>query len=296
MMPNRGRSSPWNDARRRRARTTLRGLRALAPVLVVACGTQSAPGAGVWEAAGAVDLAHYEIVDLTHAFDRNTIYWPTAPYHFEMDTLAWGETEGGWFYSAFLFRSPEHGGTHLDAPIHFARDGQAVDQVPLERLLGPAVVIDISHKAQEDRDYRLTVADVTAWERDHGPVPGGAIVLLRADWDRFWPDARTYLGTAERGQVAARNLHFPSYGAEAARVLVEERGAAALGADVASIDYGASTDFPVHRLIMGQNVPGLENLAHLDRLPPMGATVLALPMKIAGGSGAPVRVIALVPR
>lgn len=259
---------------------------------VTACQRPADAGAD----APALHLERYEVVDLTHPFDGRTVYWPTAPFAFELDTLSYGDTEGGWFYSAFQFRAPEHGGTHLDAPVHFARGRHTVDQVPLDRLMGPAVVIDVSARAENDPDYRLTVSDLTAWEAEHGTVPRGSIVLLRTGWDRFWPDAGRYLGDAGRGEAAAQNLHFPSYGEDAARVLVEERGVSALGADVASIDYGQSRDFPVHRIIMEENVPGLENVAHLNRLPATGATVIALPMKIAGGSGAPLRVIALVPR
>jgi kynurenine formamidase len=239
-------------------------------------------------------LAHFDIVDLTHAFNAQTIYWPTSPSTFSLDTLAWGETTGGYFYSAFAFSTPEHGGTHLDAPIHFAAGQHTVDALPLERLLAPAVVIDVSQQADADADYRLTADDVRAWESRHGPVPAGAIVLLRTGWSRHWPDRRAYLGDDTPGD--ASRLRFPSYGEEAARLLVEERSVGALGADVASIDYGRSTDFMVHRVAAARNVPGLENLTLLERVPATGAYVIALPVKIEGGSGGPVRVVALVPR
>ncbi|HUG01001.1 MAG TPA: cyclase family protein [Longimicrobiales bacterium] len=244
---------------------------------------------------GAVlDLERIRLVDLSHAFDENTVYWPTSPSRFELDTLSYGDTPGGYFYSAFTIATPEHGGTHLDAPIHFARGGDTADRVPLDRLVAPAVVIDIGDAAAADPDYMLSVQDVQAFEAEHGRVPENAIVLLRTGWDARWPDAAAYLGDDTPGD--ASNLHFPSFGEESARLLVEERGAAALGADVASIDSGRSTDFPVHRLAMARNVPGLENLANLSELPPTGALVVALPMKIAGGSGGPLRAIALVPR
>lgn len=241
-----------------------------------------------------IDVDRSAIVDLTHAFDERTVYWPTSPSAFELDSLAWGETEGGWFYSAFAFSTPEHGGTHLDAPIHFARGGQAADEVPLERLVGPAVVIDVTERAAQDRDYLLTRDDVVRFEQEHGRIAPGTIVLLRTGWSRFWPDRAAYLGDDTPGD--ASNLHFPSYGEDAARLLVEERQVAALGADVASIDAGASTDFAVHRVAAAANVPGFENLTNLDRLPATGAVVVALPVKIAGGSGGPLRAIAFVPR
>jgi kynurenine formamidase len=242
----------------------------------------------------AIDLTRLQMVDLTHPLDSTTLYWPTAPSQFRLERLAFGPTPGGFFYAANAFATPEHGGTHLDAPIHFHEGGAAADAVPLERLIAQAVVIDVADRAAADPDYRLTPEDVAGFERDHGSIPAGTIVLLRTGWSARWPDAKRYLGDDRRGD--ASNLHFPSYGVEAARLLVEQRRVAALGADVASIDYGRSTDFMVHRLAAAQGVPGLENLTNLDRLPPTGAVVVALPIKIAGGSGGPARVVALVPR
>jgi kynurenine formamidase len=241
-----------------------------------------------------VDLARVELVDLTHALDSATLYWPTAPSRFELERLAYGPTPGGYFYAANRFSAPEHGGTHLDAPIHFHEGGLTADRIPLDRLIAPAVVIDVSAQAAGEPDYRLMPADVEAFEREHGPIAAGSIVLLRTGWSARWPDARAYLGDDRPGD--ASNLHFPSYGVEAARLLVEQRRVAALGADVASIDYGPSTDFLVHRIAGEQGVPGLENLTNLDRLPATGAVVAALPIKIAGGSGGPARVVAFVPR
>jgi kynurenine formamidase len=260
---------------------------------VVAGAVVAVPGTSAG-ARAALELSAYELVDLTHPFNRETLYWPTSPARFELDTLAYGPTPGSYFYSAFALSTPEHGGTHLDAPIHFADGGHTVDQVPLERLVAPAVVLDVAARAEADPDHRLSADDVRAWEAEHGRIPEGAIVLLRTGWSRYWPDPLRYLGDDTPGD--ATNLRFPSYGEGAARLLVEERGVAALGADVASIDYGRSTDFRVHRIAAARNVPGLENLNALDRLPPTGAIVVALPVLIEGGSGGPARVIALVPR
>jgi kynurenine formamidase len=239
------------------------------------------------------DLASAEIVDLTWSLGPDTLYWPTSPSRFELEVLHHGPTEGGYFYSAHRFCTPEHGGTHLDAPIHFGEGKHAADEVPLERLIGPAVVLDVRALAAADPDYRLTPEAVHAWEAEHGRLPEGAIVLLHTGWSARWPDAARYLGDDTPGD--ASNLHFPSYGAEAARLLVAERGAAVLGVDTASIDHGPSKDFRVHRIAAAANVPGLENLKDLHRLPPRGAWVVALPMKIEGGSGGPVRVVALLP-
>ena len=252
--------------------------------------------AGVSSAAGAqrIDMSAARIVDLTHSFNAQTLYWPTSPTAFKLDQLSRGQTEGGWFYSANSFSTPEHGGTHLDAPIHFSEKGQTSDLIPIDKLIGPAVVIDISARSSADPDYRLTRDDVLAFERKHGRIRQGTIVLLRTGWSTRWPDRKRYLGDDTPGD--ATRLHFPSYGEDAAKLLVEERGVEALGADVASIDYGQSKDFIVHRIAAARNVPGLENLTGLDQIPPVGATVIALPMKIEGGSGGPVRVIALLPR
>jgi kynurenine formamidase len=241
-----------------------------------------------------MDLSAFRLVDLTHPYNAQTLYWPTSPTRFQLQQLAYGMTPGGWFYSANAVASPEHGGTHLDAPIHFAEGRLTADRIPLEKLVAPAVVLDVTRQAAEDPDYRLTPEDVAAFEREHGTIAPGTIVLLRTGWSSRWPDAKAYLGDDTPGD--ASNLHFPSYGEEAARLLVEERRVAALGVDVASIDYGPSQDFVVHRIAAAADVPGLENLTNLDQLPPTGALVIALPMKIEGGSGGPVRVIALVPR
>ena len=241
-----------------------------------------------------IDLARSELVDLTHAFNQQTLYWPTSPARFKLDELAYGPTPGGFFYSAYMLSTPEHGGTHLDAPIHFAQGAHTSDQIPLNKLIAPAVVIDITTQSQRDRNYRLTVADVEAFEKQHGRVPAGAIVLLRTGWSKYWPNAKQYLGDDTPGD--ASKLSFPSYGVEAARLLVEQRKVGALGADVASIDYGASTDFMVHRIAMGANVPGFENLTNLERVPTTGAVVIALPMKIEKGSGGPLRAVAIIPR
>lgn len=245
-------------------------------------------------AAQALDLSRYELVDLTHPFNPQTLYWPTSPSRFKLERLAAGKTEGGWFYAANAFSAPEHGGTHVDAPRHFSESGLPTDRIPLRRLVAPAVVIDVSSRAAENPDYRLTVEDVRAFERRYGRIPAGSAVLLRTGWDARWPDAKAYLGDDTPGD--ASKLHFPSFGPEAARLLVEQRGVAAIGVDVASIDYGQSRDFMVHRIVAARNVPGFENLAHLDALPPTGAVLVALPMKIEGGSGGPLRAIALVPR
>ncbi len=243
---------------------------------------------------GSVDLETARVVDLTHTFDARTLYWPTSPSSFALTPLSHGRTEAGYYYSANAFCAPEHGGTHLDAPVHFSESGHAVDEIPVRDLIGPGVVIDVTRETAEDPDYRLTAERVRRFEAERGTIPKGAIVLLRTGWGRHWPDRKTYLGDDEPGR--ADRLHFPSYGEEAAVLLVRERKVGALGVDTASIDFGPSREFPVHRLAGAAQIPGLENLAGLEDLPETGAVVVALPMKIGGGSGGPLRIIALLPK
>ena len=241
----------------------------------------------------AIDLATSVIVDLTHAYNEKTVYWPTEKATFKLETRAFGRTAGGYFYAAFAFCMPEHGGTHLDAPLHFAEGRESTDRVPLGRLMGAAVVVDVTAQAGRDRDYRVSREDVERFEQAHGRIARGTIVLARTGWSRHWPDRKAYLGDETPGD--ASRLHFPGFGEGAARLLVEDREVATLGIDTASLDHGPSTDFVVHRVAAARSVPGLENLTGLERLPPRGATVIALPMKIEGGSGGPVRVVALLP-
>ncbi len=242
----------------------------------------------------ALETDAYRLVDLSHSYGENTLYWPTSPTAFEKQQLAYGISEGGWFYSAYSVCTPEHGGTHIDAPMHFSASGISTEKIPLESLIAQAVVIDVSNRAAADRNYRLTAEDVAAFEKEHGEISAGTIVLMRADWSEHWPDAMAYLGDDTPGD--ASQLQFPGFGAEATKILTEERKVAMLGVDTASVDYGKSHDFIVHRIGAAQGVANLENLTNLDQLPATGATIIALPMKIEGGSGGPARVVALVPK
>lgn len=232
-------------------------------------------------------------VDLTHSFSAQSIYWPTDTAGFQLEELAYGPTPGGWFYSSYRYASAEHGGTHLDAPIHFAEGRQANDAIPLSNLIGPAVVIDVS--AQAHPDYLVSVEDLTGWEATHGPIPDGAIVLLRTGWGSRYADRAAYLGTDLTGAEAVPQLHFPGLGPEAAQWLVDNRRIDAVGIDTPSVDYGQSTDFRSHVILYEQNIPGFENVANLEALPPSGSLVVALPMKVAGGSGGPLRIVAYLP-
>ena len=233
------------------------------------------------------------IIDLSYAFDSETVYWPTAqPFRLEKDFE--GETEQGYYYSAYRYSAAEHGGTHIDAPVHFARGRYSTDKIPLEQLIGPAVVIDVTRQCERDRDYRITIEDFLLWERRQGRLPSGTIVLLRTGFGEHYPDRKRYLGTDERGSSAVPKLHFPGLHPDAARWLVTNRSIKAIGLDTASIDFGQSTKFESHRILFDKNIPAFENVANLDKLPLRGFAVIALPMKIRGGSGGPLRIIAVL--
>ena len=260
-----------------------RSVFAILLVLVSACGREGRTAA----TAGAQRL-----VDLSHEYAADSIFWPTAE-GFKLDVVSDGMTPQGYYYAANNFSGAEHGGTHLDAPVHFAKGRMSVEQIPVDQLVGPASVIDVSSKAAGTPDYQLTVAELQAWEQAHGPITG-SIVLVRTDYSKRWPDAERYLGTTERGDAAVAKLHFPGIHPDAASWLAE-RHVKAVGIDTASIDYGQSKLFETHRALYDKNIPGLENLANLDQLPATGATLVALPMKIKGGSGAPLRAVAILP-
>jgi kynurenine formamidase len=234
------------------------------------------------------------IVDLSHDYSEQTLFWPTAET-FTLEKVSDGMTPGGYYYAANNFATAEHGGTHIDAPIHFAKGHRTVDQIPLDQLVGDAIVIDVTAACASQPDYRVTTDDFLAWERTNGQIPDGAIVLLRTGFARYWPDAAKYLGTAERGEAAVAKLHFPGLHHDAAKWLTESRRIKAIGLDTASIDYGQSTLFESHRILYEHDIPAFENLDTLDRLPAKGATIVALPMKIKGGSGGPLRVMAVIP-
>ena len=233
-------------------------------------------------------------MDLTYAFDDATIYWPTAG-GFTLIEGSKGWQDAGYYYEANSFEAAEHGGTHLDAPVHFSEGQWAADEIPLERLMGPAVVIDVTAAALADRDYQVTVQDFLDWEAINGPLPAGIIVLLKTGYGRYWPDRAQYLGTGLLGPEAVAALHFPGLHPEAAQWLASERAISAIGLDTPSIDYGQSTRFEAHQALFAANIPVFENIANLDRLPTAGFNVIALPMKIRGGSGGPLRIVAVVP-
>lgn len=242
-----------------------------------------------------LNLASQTIIDLSHDYSKETIYWVTAK-QFDMDTVFAGQTEGGFYYSANNFSTAEHGGTHLDAPIHFAENGLTVDQIPLESLIGPAIKIDVSEKALANRDYLISINDLKSWESTAGMhIPKGSIVLLETGYSKFYPDHIKYMGTDQRGPEAIKLLHFPGLSEEAAIWLTENRSIKAIGIDTPSIDYGQSKLFKAHVVLLSNNIPAFENLTNLDQVPTIDFQVIALPMKIKRGSGAPLRAVAFIP-
>lgn len=239
-------------------------------------------------------LSFDQIVDLTHVFSEETVYWVTAK-EFEFDIVAQGETDKGYYYSANNFATAEHGGTHIDAPIHFSEKGQTVDEIPLHNLMGEAIKINISAKALGNPDYQISTEDFMNWEKEKGiQIPDGSIILLETGFSKFYPDKMKYLGTDQRGEKAVQLLHFPGLSPEAAQWLVDHRKIKSIGIDTPSIDYGQSQYFKTHVILLGQNIPAFENLTNLDKLPDTGFKVIALPMKIKQGSGAPLRIVALL--
>jgi len=226
------------------------------------------------------------VVDLSYAINDKLVHWPGDPRVFEATVNASVEKNG---YFTRSFWMLEHYGTHLDAPIHFPPGKTPVDQISVQRLFGPAVVLDVRAEAEKNADYRLPASRVEEWEKRHGKIGSGAIVLLRTGWASRWPDAQRY-----RNQDANGTMHFPGFSVEAVRVLLS-RGVSGIGCDTLSVDYGASADFEVHHLALGSGMYHLENLSDLSALPEIGAFLIVAPIKLEGGSGGPARVFAILP-
>ena len=231
-----------------------------------------------------------KLIDLTYPLSPDSLYWPTGS-RFEHQQLDWGMSEGGYWYASAAFSSPEHLGTHLDAPIHFGENGWANADIPIERLFAHGVVIDITSKSNASADATLSVDDIEAWEQRNNTLQEGSIVIVRTGWASGWPDWETYYGSSTPTDVAT--LHFPGISPEAAQALVN-RGIFGVGIDTASIDPGNSSTFEAHQILAAANVFNLENLTNVDGLPEAGFDIIALPMKIKDGTGGPARVVAIV--
>jgi kynurenine formamidase len=231
---------------------------------------------------------------MTYVFDENTMYWPNAS-PFKLTSEFRGMNERGYWYAANFYAASEHGGTHADAPIHFAKNGRTIDQIPLEEWIGPGVKIDARKQCASDRDYLMSVEDIKKWERKYGPIPVGAwVIMYTGIGTQFYPDPKRVLGTDKKGLTALPELSFPAFSRESAEFLTKERNIKGIAIDTPSIDNGKSQDFWVHRVICGADKLGLENIANLDKLPATGAMLYVIPMSIKGGTGAPARVFAIL--
>jgi kynurenine formamidase len=226
----------------------------------------------------------FRVVDLGHPIAATDPSWDGKPA-FERSVTETFDKDG---YAAGRISVEEHFGTHVDAPAHFSRTGWTVDQIPVDRFYREGVCIDVSGKAAKDPDYRVSVADLKAFEAQSGAVPAGSIVLIATGWDRFWPDRARYMG--ERDGVK----HFPGLSVEAVTYLSKDRRVAAIVIDTPSIDYGPSTNFEAHKVSMPLGVYHVENAAHLTILPAKGFWLVVAPINVVGGSGGPTRIYALV--
>jgi kynurenine formamidase len=228
----------------------------------------------VWAlAAAAITAQAPRVIDLGHPLREGDPSWSGKPAFNREGTRTNGR-----------FESVEHFGTHLDAPSHFGGEW-TTDQIPAERLIGPGFCINVTGRPE---DYRITVDDVKEFESRHGAIPAGGIVLFATGWDARWPDAKTYMN------VRRGTKHFPGLSVEAARYLVE-RKVAGIVIDTPSVDYGPSEKFEAHSVTNGANIYHVENARGLTRLPPAGFTVVVAPINLAGGSGGPTRIFALMP-
>ncbi len=239
-------------------------------------------------------LASGRWIDLTWDFDANTVYWPTN-MPFKHDTVFYGINAKGYFYSSFKYSAEEHGGTHFDAPLHFARGGRSIEQITPNELTGPVIVVDVSAQATKNRDYLINRDDFLQWEKANRVVQDQSIILLHTGYGKYWDDHEKYTGTVKSGATGVAELHFPGLDPEAAAWLVKERKIKAVGIDTPSIDFGQSRDFQTHRFLCANNITAYENIAHLEQVPGKGAYLVAAPMKIKGGSGSPLRLLVWVP-
>jgi kynurenine formamidase len=227
------------------------------------------------------------VVDLTHLLSEKSPNWEgTEKSPFEAKQLGRLEKDG---YFSRTISLPEHFSTHIDAPAHFAAGRWTVDQIPAQRLVAPLVVLDVRGKVAQNVDYRVTPDDVALWEQANGPIPAGAVVMAYTGWDSRWNSMKDYRNADAKGA-----MHFPGFALEAARLLVEGRHVVGLGIDTLSIDYGPSSDYPAHQFVLAQNVYQLENVTNLGAVPEVGATLVVGAAKLEGGSGGPVRLLALV--
>jgi kynurenine formamidase len=227
------------------------------------------------------------VVDLTHPLNDRSPNWEGSEASpFRAQEL--GNIDRDGYYSR-IFSTQEHYGTHLDAPAHFCADGWTVDEIPADRLVRPLVVLDVRESAADESDYAVTADDVASWERDHGKIPAGAVVIAYTGWDQHWQAPKRFRNPDSDGVT-----HYPGFSLEAARFLVAVRGVVGLGIDTMSVDIGATSEYPVHVFTSPRGIYHLENVANLATVPASGATIVVAPIKLEKGSGGPVRLLALI--
>ena len=224
-----------------------------------------------------------QIVDLTHTLAPDFPTFSGAP-QLEMETVVTLAANG---YNIYRWILEEHTGTHMDAPFHFS-DGPSADQLPAESLFGPLAVIDIREKVAADADAQVTPDDILAWETQHGALPAGAIVAMNSGWDAYVGDAMF------RNADSGGTMHFPGFHIDAIEMLLNERDAKGIFVDTLSLDHGPSADFAVHYRWLPAGKWGIEAVANLGAVPPAGAVAIVGGPKIAGASGGPSRLFALV--
>lgn len=227
-----------------------------------------------------------KIIDLTHVLGPDLPNFHEGDASFDYRMLYTIPKDG---FADGDFSTPEHYGTHIDAPSHFITDGQSIDQVPASKLILPAIVIDVRDEVKTNADYRLTVDKIKEFEKS-GAIPSGSAVLLLTGWAERFHDPAAFRNADANGV-----MHYPAFSAEAAEYLVNTRQAAALGVDTISLDYGLSTDFPVHHFALGKGLILIENLNNLDKLPARGSLVFFGPLRIKNGTGSPARILAISP-
>ena len=254
--------------------------------MAVSLSAQTKKHEAICSALMGISSGRTRVIDMTYAINDHSPAWPGDTHPFTAVVLATPAKDG---YFTRKFTMLEHYETHMDAPAHFPPGKETIDQIPIQKFFGPAEVIDIRDKVAKDVNYRLTAADVQAWEARHGRIPAGAIVMLRTGWASRWPDQTRY-----RNMDAKKVMHFPGYSVAAAKLLIS-RHVSGLCIDTLSIDYGPSAHFAVHRTTLPAGLFHIENIANLDKLPAAGAFIIAAPIKLEGGSGGPVRVFAILP-
>jgi kynurenine formamidase len=268
---------------------------AVAAAVIVATAIGAAPvaAANKFDGAALTDamavFKSHRFVDLTHAFAPGIPHWKGAPDE-RVKTLYTVDKDG--------FRINEYchigqWGTHVDPPAHFHTGLHSVDQIDLQDMLMPLVVIDVHDKVAANPDYVLTLDDVAAWESRHGKVPKGAFVAMRTDWSKRWPDDAKLAN-----KDAAGVFHYPGWSKDVLQLLYEKRGIAASGHETTDTDPGAATtkdDYSLESYVLGLNHYQIELLANLDQVPEAGAVVWVTFPKVLDGSGFPARVIAVVP-